>query len=260
MRKNPAPEARAIWKRWMRNMKRPMIGVVPLWDEARDSLWMLPGYLAGIEEAGGIPLMLPLTVEASVLRQLAGSLDGMLFTGGQDVNPALYGQEPLEACGRPCTRRDGMERLLFAEVMRLDKPIFGICRGHQLLNALLGGSLYQDLPSQTQSRITHAQKTPYDQPAHEVRVLPGTPLHALLGRDVLSVNSYHHQGVRDLAPPLAVMAKSPDDLTEAVYMPGKAFVWAVQWHPEYALDDPASRALFAAFVAACQQPEMERAD
>jgi len=234
-------------------MKRPVIGVVPLWDEERESLWMLPGYLAGIEEAGGLPLILPLTGEASVLRQLAAGVDGMLFTGGQDVNPALYGEEKSDVCGQPCQRRDEMERLLFAEALSRDKPVFGICRGIQLFNALLGGSLYQDLPSQTQSRIRHAQKPPYDQPAHEVRVLPGTPLSALSGQEILSVNSCHHQGLKTLAPPLAVMAKTRDDLIEAVYMPEKTFAWAVQWHPEYALDDPVSRALFAAFVEAVHE-------
>jgi putative glutamine amidotransferase len=146
-----------------------------------------------------------------------------------------------------------MERLLFAEALSLDKPVFGICRGIQLFNVLSGGSLYQDLPTQAQSLIPHSQKPPYDRPAHEVRVLPGTPLSALTGKEIFSVNSCHHQGLRTLAPPLAVMAKDRDGLTEAVYMPEKTFAWAVQWHPEYALDDPVNRALFAAFVKACRQ-------
>jgi len=237
-------------------MKRPIIGVTPLWDEDKDSLWMLPGYLTGIEEAGGIPLMLPLTVESSVLRQLAASIDGILFTGGPDIHPALYGQELSEACGCPCPQRDEMERLLFAEALSLDMPLFGICRGIQLFNVFLGGSLYQDIPTQTPNRIPHTQQPPYDQPVHEVRILTGTPLFSLLGKEILSVNSYHHQGIRNLASPLAVMANSHDDLTEAVYMPEKNFVWAVQWHPEYALDDPVSRALFAAFVKACNQSKL----
>jgi len=234
-------------------MKRPIIGVTPLWDEDRDSLWMLPGYLAGIEEAGGLPLVLPLSVEASLLRQVAAGVDGLLFTGGQDIDPGLYGQERAEACGGPCPRRDEMERLLLAGALRLDKPVFGICRGFQMFNVFLGGSLYQDLPTQTPSLIRHSQKPPYDRPAHEVLVWPGTPLSALSGKEILSVNSCHHQGVRDLAPPLAVMAKARDGLAEAVYMPEKAFAWAVQWHPEYALEDQVSRALFAAFVQACRE-------
>jgi len=217
---------------------------------------MLPGYLAGIEEAGGLPVMLPLTGESSVLRQLAASMDGLLFTGGQDINPALYEEDPSEACGRICPQRDEMERLLLAEALCLDKAVLGICRGIQLFNVVLGGSLYQDIPTQTPSRLQHAQPPPYDRPAHEIRVSAGTPLAALAGREVLSVNSCHHQGVKNLALPLAVMAKSSDDLTEAVYMPKKTFTWAVQWHPEYALGDPVSRALFAAFVKACNQDKL----
>jgi putative glutamine amidotransferase len=232
-------------------MDRPVIGVVPLWDESKDSMWMLPGYFAGIEGAGGIPLMLPLTDDPSVIRQIAGAADGLLFTGGQDVQPALYGQETLPACEEVCARRDGMERLLFAEALGRDLPVFGICRGIQLINVLLGGSLYQDILSQTGSPVAHNMRgPPYDRPAHAVSARADTPLRDLLGSGAVSVNSYHHQGIRDLAPPLAVMAEAPDGLAEAVYMPGKAFVWAVQWHPEFALGDPASRALFAAFVGA----------
>jgi len=234
-------------------MKRPLIGVVPIWDETKDSFWMLPGYLDGIEAANGIPVTLPLTGNSSVVRQLAETVDGILFTGGHDIAPALYGQEKNGECGYIHPPRDETERLLFAEALRLDMPVFGICRGLQMFNALLGGDLYQDLPSQKDSQIRHKQQQPYDHPAHKVQVLPGTPLHDLLGESSLSVNSCHHQGICTLAPGLVTMAHATDGLTEAIYLPGKAFVWAVQWHPEYSLKDPASRALFRAFVAACEK-------
>ena len=234
-------------------MKRPLIGVVPLWDDSKSSFWMLPGYLMGIKAAGGIPITLPLTSESSVVRQLAITVDGILFTGGHDISPALYGQEKLDVCGLVCAERDETERLLFTETLRLNIPAFGICRGIQLFNTLLGGNLYQDIPFQMQSQIPHKQQPPYSQPSHTVQLVCGTPLHTLLGVDSLSVNSCHHQGICTLASELVIMAQAPDGLAEAVYMPGKAFVWAVQWHPEYVLNDPASRALFSAFVMACAE-------
>ena len=130
--------------------------------------------------------------------------------------------------------------------------MLGICRGIQFLNAALGGTLWQDLPVQCPSPVDHHQTGAYDKPIHTVRLLPGTPLANLLQREVLPVNSYHHQAVRALAPGLAPMAVAPDGIVEAVYEPGRRFVWAVQWHPEFSWKaDEASRRIFAAFVGAC---------
>jgi putative glutamine amidotransferase len=182
---------------------------------------------------------------------LAETVDGILFTGGHDISPALYGQEKLDVCELNCAERDETERLLFTEALRLDIPAFGICRGIQLFNVLLGGNLYQDIPSQMHSQVPHKQQPPYNLPSHDVQIVGGTPLHTLLGEKSLSVNSCHHQGICELASDLVIMAQAPDGLAEAVYMPGKAFVWAVQWHPEFTLDAPASHALFSAFVMAC---------
>ena len=233
-------------------MKR-VIGLVPLVDAARDSLWMLPGYMEGVAAAGGLPLMLPLTDGAEDLDRLCGLCDGFLFTGGQDVSPSLYGQSTLPACGETCPRRDAMELGLLRRVMALDKPALGICRGIQFINAALGGTLWQDLPTQRPSEICHRQSAPYDAPTHEVALLPGAPLAALLGKDAIGVNSYHHQAVRDLAPCLKPMALSPDGLVEAAYHPGQRFLWAVQWHPEFAWrTSEDALTLFRAFVEACQ--------
>ena len=231
---------------------KPIIGLVPLIDAARDSLWMLPGYMEGVADAGGLPMMLPLTENGGDLDRLCALCDGLLLTGGQDVSPALYGQTPLPECGETCPRRDAMETGLLRRAMALDMPVLGICRGIQFVNAALGGTLWQDLPSQRPSAVCHRQKPPYDAPAHTVAVLPDTPLYRLLKTDTLAVNSYHHQAIRDLAAPLEAMALSPDGLIEAVRHPGQRFLWAVQWHPEFAYrSDPAARAVFRAFVSAC---------
>ena len=239
--------------------RKPLIGVMPLVDEGRESYWMLPGSFHGLEHAGGVPAMLPLTAEPAVLDQLVATFDGFLFTGGHDVDPALYGEAPA-GTGETCPARDALEQGLLARAIAADKPVFGICRGIQLLNVALGGTLWQDLPTQRAAAQPaapalehHMSGPPYSRAAHEVEVLPDTPLAALVGAGTLPVNSYHHQGVRRLAPALAPMAVAPDGLIEAVWLLGARFCWAVQWHPEFMpVDDPPSAALFRAFVAAAE--------
>ena len=233
-------------------MKR-VVGLIPLVDEGRDSLWMLPGYMDGVALAGGLPVMLPLTDDEESLDVLCGLCDGFLLTGGHDVSPEVYGGERLPACGATSPERDRMETGLLRRAMERDKPVLGICRGIQFINAALGGTLWQDLPTQHPSEIEHHMTAPYDAPAHAVRLLPDTPLARLLGQDAIDVNSYHHQAVRDLAAPLRPMAVSPDGLVEAVWHPKQRFLWAVQWHPEFSFRvDPNARAVFRAFVEACE--------
>ena len=232
-------------------MKKPIIGVTLLWDEEKNSYWMLPGYLEGLEEAGAIPIILPLAADGADIAQLADLCDGFLFTGGQDVAPQLYGEAMKPTCGELCPARDTLEQELLNRALEQDKPILGICRGLQILNVTLGGTLYQDLPTEHPSEIGHSMKPPYDRTAHTVHIWPMTPLASLLEKTELEVNSCHHQAIRSLAPSLVEMARSTDDLIEAVYLPGKTFVWAVQWHPEMSLRaDEASGKIFKAFVEA----------
>ena len=235
-------------------IKKPLIGVVPLWDETKDSYWMLPGYMDGLTQAGGLPIILPLTDDQNEIHQLAGLCDGFLFTGGHDVSPEMYGEEALPECGVICPARDNMETALLKEALALGNPVLGICRGIQLLNIALGGTLYQDLPMQRSSMICHRQEPPYDVPSHTVSVAHGTPLASVLGVEELAVNSCHHQGIKDLAAGLQLMASAPDGLVEAVCLPNAGFVWAVQWHPEFfpRLDEP-SQKIFRAFVQAAEE-------
>lgn len=230
-----------------------IIGLVPLIDEERESYWMLPGYMDGITEAGGIPIMLPLTEDPRTIKQLTEMCDGILLTGGHDVSPERYGEEKIKACGACCPQRDAMESLLLREALAHELPVFGICRGIQFLNAALGGTLYQDIPLQRPSRLEHHQTPPYHIPSHEVSIYRESPLYELLQKDTLAVNSYHHQGIRRLADGLKAMASADDGLIEAVYMPDRKFVWAVQWHPEFShLTDEDSRKIFSAFVSAAE--------
>lgn len=232
-------------------MEKPLIAVTPLLDTERESYWMLPGYMKGVEEAGGVPVMLPLTDDDEELSRAADAFEGFLFTGGHDISPALYGEALSPHAEELSPERDAMETKLFRMCRERDKAVFGICRGIQFMNVMLGGTLYQDLPTEHASDVCHSQKPPYDVPCHAVDVAEGTPLYALLGQKRIMVNSYHHQAVRRLAEGLRAMAVSGDGLVEAVWAPEKHFMWGVQWHPEFSYrTDDASRALFGAFVSA----------
>ena len=228
--------------------EKPIIGVCPLWDEEKNSYWMLPGYMDGIMEAGGIPVMLPFAEEACI-KKLVDMCDGFLITGGQDVSPGIYGETARFDNIDCCPRLDTLETVLLHQALEADKPVLGICRGIQFVNAALGGTLYQDLPREVHSELEHHQKPPYNLPVHEVDIEPGSPLYGLLMQGRIAVNSKHHQAVKKLAPVLEKMAATPDGVIEAVYMPGKRFVWAVQWHPElsYATDEN-GRKIFQAFI------------
>ena len=233
---------------------KPIIGVMPLWDEEKESIWMLPGYMDGIQHAGGIPVVLSFSTDEAEIKRLAGLCDGFLFTGGHDVSPKLYHEEPMDGLISCCEVRDRMEMLYLHEAISTNKPVLGICRGIQFINAALGGTLYQDLSLQHPSDIEHHQRPPYDVPIHEVMIAKASPLYCRLEKEKLSVNSYHHQAIKTLAYGLKVMAEAPDGLIEAVYMPGHRFLWAVQWHPEYSWKtDESSVMIFKAFIEAAEK-------
>lgn len=227
---------------------KPIIGVTPLWDVQKSSVWMLPEYLDGIQAAGGVPVVLPLEAGGEDVEVLADAFDGFLFTGGPDVSPALYGEEDVSGLSATYPERDAMETSLLHAVIRARKPILGICRGLQFLNAALGGTLWQDLPTQHPSEVIHRQPKPFNTPVHPVS-LNGS-IRALLGKDRLMVNSHHHQAVKELAPGLTPMAVAPDGIIEAVESTAsEGFLWAVQWHPELLFrKDAGSLALFRHFV------------
>ena len=216
--------------------RNPIIAVTPLWDDERKSIWMLPDYLDGIKAAGGISVVLPLEMSEKDADRIVETCDGFLFTGGQDVGS--------------CPERDKLETLLLSKALQSDKTILGICRGLQFINVFLGGTLWQDLPSQHPTEITHRQGKPYNVPTHKV-VLNGD-LKKLLGKATLDVNTLHHQAAKDLGARLTPTAISPDGIIEAIQMVGKRFVWGVQWHPEYMFKtDPDSLTIFTHFIHHC---------
>ena len=212
-------------------MKKPIIGLTPSVDEEHNRCLVQPGYLESIQRSGGLPLMLPLTDREEDIARFVEICDGFLFVGGPDIEPWRYGQELLPECGAQNIQRDAMEWKLMEAALAADKPILGVCRGIQVLNTVLGGTLYQDIPSQYNTELCHSMpEPPYNRTAHPFRVVEGTPLADLPIPE--GINSRHHQAVLDLAPGLEIMAYAADGIVEAAWMPEKRFVWAVQWHPE----------------------------
>ena len=214
---------------------KPVIGIIPLYDEDKDSIWMVPGYMEGIRRAGGIPMILPLVCDEADLRQINSMCSGYLFTGGHDVDPSLYGEEKNALCGPACMERDRLEQTVFCMAWEDRKAVLGICRGLQLINVLMGGTLFQDLQSQFQGTcsVGHHMEPPYSRSCHQVELTADGPLCKLLGKSTMGVNSYHHQGIRKLAPGLKAMAVAEDGLVEGIYAPDREYIQAVQWHPEF---------------------------
>ena len=179
--------------------------------------------------------------------QDALTCDGLLLPGGGDMDPKFYGQERLPACGEPNLLRDAAEPLLLRAFLAADKPVLGICRGIQVMNAVLGGDLYQDIKP-----FEHLPHNGHWAKVHTVTVRRGTLLSRILGQDTVLVNSQHHQAVDRVAPGFILAALSEDGIVEAIEKPDARFCLGVQWHPEWLSDaDPAMQGLFDAFVNAC---------
>lgn len=212
-------------------------------------------YNAALAQAGALPVMLPLGLPTETLDELVSRLDGLLFTGGGDVHPERYGSQPHPALDSVDSDRDHLEIRLIQSFVENDRPFMGICRGLQVINVALGGSLYEDLSDQRPGSLNHrgSPMTGRHFLAHTVQVEAGSRLGRILGETNLMVNSLHHQGLRQLAPGLAATAHAPDGLVEAFELPGKRFALAVQWHPENLQDQPPMRRLFQEFVDACRK-------
>ncbi len=224
----------------------PLIGVSGSIDAEETRHFILRDYLTAVIAAGGVPVLLSPDMEGDMLEDCLARLDGLLMAGGNDVSPALFGEPPVEALGEVNPLRDGFEmRLVRLAAARL-MPVLGICRGVQAMAAALGGSLWQDLPSQYRTAdgnppIAHRQTSPGRYASHTVSVLPGTLLARLTGgAETLRVNSFHHQAVK-VPGSLRVCALAPDGVIEAVEDASLPFFLGVQWHPERMYRSPQQR-------------------
>ena len=214
-------------------------------------------YVKGVSEAGGEPVVIPPSLSLESAVALLERLDGILLSGGPDLDPVYYGEDTTSELGTIIPEWDALEMALVELALARGIPIFGICRGMQILNVALGGTLYQDVPSKLGADvIDHWQTTPKHQFAHEVEVLDDSCLAEITVRQRFEVNSYHHQGIKSPADPLTVVARSADGLIEAVESRDFSDRWlvGVQWHPEGLRDSGSGhRNLFEAHVRAAER-------
>ncbi len=231
-----------------RRKMKVRIGIIPAVTKD-GGLEIDNNYLQYIESAGAEAVELPYPISA-VNDEALARCQGFMFLGGADISPERYGESAHEALGETIPARDEYELAIFRKIFNTGKPIFAICRGMQLVNCALGGSLYQDLPSQCPTEVQHRCKEATYAHKHTARFVDGNYLHGVLGGRGFTVNSYHHQAIKTLGEGLSVMAEAPDGIIEAVYHTGERILWGFQWHPERMLDR-VSRRVIDAFISAC---------
>ena len=209
------------------NAGKPVIGISPSYSDPK--VYAKESYLMAVERAGGLPLILPMVSDARTADELVSLLDGLLMTGGEDVDPAWYGEDILNGTVSVNAPRDTTDMLLLEAARKRGIPVLGICRGEQIVNVFRGGSLWQDLPSQVGVEVAHRQKEPYNVGTHWAYIEKGTLLHSLLQTDSVMVNTFHHQAVKRLAEGFTVNARGADGVVEGYEGPG---CLCVQFHPE----------------------------
>lgn len=234
-------------------MRPPRIGIsggVKLVDGIRRT-GVNEAYAQSVANAGGLPILLTPQIPAEHAAAALDGLDGLILSGGEDVDPARYSEVPSPRLGAVDSRRDSLEFALFDAARRRGLPVFAICRGMQVVNVALGGTLYQDIPSEHGQEIRHEVQPPRNTRVHRVRIRPGTRLAHILGITGLDTNTIHHQAIKTLAPGLTVTADADDGVIEGVEgAPDQPWLVAVQWHPEefHNQADAPERKLFRAFV------------
>lgn len=212
-------------------------------------------YVESVYTAGGIPVLIPTCEDTESAVDFLRGIDGIVFTGGEDVSPLVYGEDPLKELGYADIRRDRWEIALYTAALETGIPILGICRGIQLMNVAEGGTVYQDINSQTESRMGHfPRELPMESLHHYIDIEPESRVHRIFGRDRLLVNSFHHQAIKDAAKVFRISARSADGIIEAVERPDRAFVIGLQFHAE-ALPplDPYYLAPFSAMIKAARE-------
>lgn len=239
-------------EKWHRGIfVKPIIGVSSSLKE--EALTVSKDNIEAVVAFGGVPFVLP-NIIGDGIDSIVEKLDGLLLTGGGDIDPTLFGEEPFEGLGSITPERDAFEIAIIEKMLALDKPIFGICRGAQILNIAVGGDMYQDIYSQMENKLLqHDQKAPRWHASHYVQVTKNSLLHEITQSEEFKVNSFHHQANRMVPTGFEVSAVSSDGIVEAFESKSHQFVLGVQWHPECLLlkNDMISTSIFRAFIEAC---------
>ena len=209
-----------------------LIGVTCSYQEQHDRYCLNTSYCRALEKSGGLPLILA-TLEPGKAEDYLNMLNGLLLSGGGDVDPCYFGEEPLPGCGEITPQRDAVEMKLVSLAIQRDMPVLAVCRGIQVLNIACGGDIYQDLARRNGDCLQHWQKARDYHPTHDVGLVPETLLdHIFCGTKSIRVNSFHHQAIRRPGAGIQITASSSDGIIEAVEMKDRSFILGVQWHPE----------------------------
>lgn len=235
--------------------RRPLIGITLRHELETERFYLARFYSEAVEAAGGVPLHVPLIPARAYIDEVACRLEGVLLPGSaSDVDPQLYGREPLQKLGSVHPLRDATDLLLLEACERRRVPLFGICYGMQILNVSRGGTLIQDIETEVPSALKHEQGAPRERPSHRLKLRAESLLARLQGAESVLVNSHHHQALEVIGRDLQATAWSADGLVEAVEDTRKdRWAVAVQWHPELGWEgDALSRALFESFVGAAR--------
>lgn len=230
--------------------QRPFIGITPSQELDQSPTYKLNSlYAQAIVEAGGLPIILPVLQEKKLIEGLINGIKGLLLSGGVDVNPLLFKEEPHPKMGRIDPYRDFFELEALQIALAQGKPCLGICRGCQVINVALGGTIIQDIPAEKPGTLKHYQEAPYWHPTHTIQIEEDSLLEGILKGRKRTVNSFHHQGVKDLGRDLKGSAYAPDGIIEAIEHEKDLFIMGIQWHPEHLWQkEEASKALFQALV------------
>ena len=237
-------------------MTSPIIGITAGHSSNKYGLpqiHLLRSYVDAIIKAGGVPVIIPSELSEEAWKLLYQKLDGIIFSGGTDVDPKIYKGEPHPTVYGLDHERDALEISLLRHTVEDKKPFLAICRGFQVLNIALGGTLHTHVSEQIENSLQH--DTPRDKPrdnylVHDIQIEEGSHLAEIIDTPIIKVNSWHHQGVKDIPPQLKITARTPDGLVEAMEIPDHPFSIAVQWHPEWMTENKAMQKLFKAFVEA----------
>lgn len=237
----------------MKKMKDAIIGITTF--ITGDSLKLPVNYINAVSGASGIPMILAKIEDETRIKQQVDSIDALLLTGGDDIDPSLFSEDPHQNLGNIEPGRDAYEMRLIEYALEQDKPILAICRGAQILNIYAGGTMYQDIYGQIDGEvIQHTQNAPRDYLSHTINIEYNSKLHSIIGETAVKTNSFHHQANKEVPDGYIISARSNDGIIEAIEHTEKKFVFGLQWHPEGSFNnDSTSQKIFNKFIEAASK-------